>query len=841
VADLDAREQLFLELVNRARMDPLGEAARYGLANLNSGLAAGTISSAPKQVLAGNAILEVSASLHSQDMIDRDYFAHETLGSNASPGTRMANAGYGAAGSFGWGENLAWTGSTGSYNADAEVYAQHRNLFLSAGHRTNILNGNYEEVGIGSVTGNFQGYNAMMTAENFAYDGATDNFITGVSYNDANNDDFYSIGEGKGGRTVYVYSGNTLLGSSTTTAAGGYSVETTQTGTIEVVFSGGDLAANYGVTVALGSSNVKVDLVDNNTIETNFSATLTESSTGLRLLGVDNVSGTGNGLDNTLWGNKGDNRLTGSDGSDTIAGGAGNDTAVYAGSRASYVVSYSSGTQTFNISGDNGAIDHVTGVEFFEFADGTLTAAEMQSGASLLRTVAVAADKASLTEGNTGSQIVHFTISLSGTVSSEQSVHYVIAGSGANPSNGDDISAVFEDTVVFAAGETTKVIAVEVFGDKTFEANEAFTITLSSATSGLSIGTGGASVSIVNDDVPPVMWNGTSGDNTLNGSAKVDEIHGLDGNDKLSGGAGDDALFGDNGIDSLNGGAGADEMQGGADNDTYVVDNMNDLVDETDGSGVETVLSSISFSLAGPNVAGDVENLTLTGRGSTSATGNDLANVITGNRAANVLSGAGGNDWLDGAGGADIMAGGTGDDTYVVNSAGDVVIEAGGDGIDTLLTSVSFNLSDGVHAFGDIENVILLGSGRINATGNALGNTLTGNAGSNILSGLDGNDTLNGAAGNDTLSGGTGDDTLTGGAGSDRFVFGAAGFGHDTVTDFVDGADKLQFAKASVADISGLAITGNGTLEVEITVGGDSIILHGLAPITITAADLLFV
>ncbi len=48
-----AQEQLMLELINRARLDPAAEAARQGIA-LNSGLAANSISTAAKQVLAFN-------------------------------------------------------------------------------------------------------------------------------------------------------------------------------------------------------------------------------------------------------------------------------------------------------------------------------------------------------------------------------------------------------------------------------------------------------------------------------------------------------------------------------------------------------------------------------------------------------------------------------------------------------------------------------------------------------------------------------------------------------------------------------------------------------------------
>ena len=147
-----------------------------------------------------------------------------------------------------------------------------------------------------------------------------------------------------------------------------------------------------------------------------------------------------------------------------------------------------------------------------------------------------------------------------------------------------------------------------------------------------------------------------------------------------------------------------------------------------------------------------VENLTLTGSAALSATGNGLDNVIIGNSGANVLQGLGGADTLNGGAGADQMYGGSGNDTYVVDNAGDVVNETGGDGTDTVLSSVSFSLADAVHAIGSIENLTLTGTGAVNATGNALDNVLIGNSGANVLIGGAGADTLDGGGGVDTAS-----------------------------------------------------------------------------------------
>jgi Ca2+-binding RTX toxin-like protein len=98
-----------------------------------------------------------------------------------------------------------------------------------------------------------------------------------------------------------------------------------------------------------------------------------------------------------------------------------------------------------------------------------------------------------------------------------------------------------------------------------------------------------------------------------------------------------------------------------------------------------------------------------------------------------------------------------------------------------------------------VENLTLLGSSNINATGNALNNVLTGNTGANVLKGASGDDTLNGGAGrdrlfggdgNDVLVGGGGADELTGGAGADQFLFGPNS-GADRLLDFNPLEDTL--------------------------------------------------
>ena len=87
--------------------------------------------------------LQRAARAHSRDMIRSDYFEH------GSVGPRLKRAGYA------WrtyGENIAW--GSGSRGSAGSIFKGRMN---SSGHRHNVLNGRLREVGIGAVTGNYEG------------------------------------------------------------------------------------------------------------------------------------------------------------------------------------------------------------------------------------------------------------------------------------------------------------------------------------------------------------------------------------------------------------------------------------------------------------------------------------------------------------------------------------------------------------------------------------------------------------------------------------------------------------------------------------------------------------
>jgi len=183
------------------------------------------------------------------------------------------------------------------------------------------------------------------------------------------------------------------------------------------------------------------------------------------------------------------------------------------------------------------------------------------------------------------------------------------------------------------------------------------------------------------------------------------------------------------------------------------------------------------------------------------------SDTLTGDAFSNILNGNAGNDRLDSGFGADVMNGGAGDDTYVTDGA-DMIVEAAGGGIDTVVTGLSFSLA----ALTEVENLTAAdGSTGVMLTGNALANTLTGNAGAN---GLDG------GAGADVLTGGAGDDTyVTDGA---DIIVEAIGGGTDTIVS------RLNFSLTALTQVENLT-AADGTARLALTGNGLANALTGNA------------
>jgi Ca2+-binding RTX toxin-like protein len=160
-------------------------------------------------------------------------------------------------------------------------------------------------------------------------------------------------------------------------------------------------------------------------------------------------------------------------------------------------------------------------------------------------------------------------------------------------------------------------------------------------------------------------------------------------NNTLIGNAGNNRLDGDSGFD-----VGFDILMGRGGNDLYIIDFPGDVVSEVGGSGIDTVHSAITWSLANPaTTKGAVENLTLTGNQAINGTGNGLNNIIIGNARANVLEGGAGIDTINGNAGNDKLNGGLGNDKLT-----------GGVGNDIFVFSTALNAATNLDSISDFNS-----------------------------------------------------------------------------------------------------------------------------------------
>ena len=549
--------------------------------------------------------------------------------------------------------------------------------------------------------------------------------------------------------------------------------------------------------------------------------TLTANVEHLQLTGVNDLTGIGNTLDNTLTGNTGSNILSGlagtdiligNEGDDLLDGGLGEDTMsggigddIYVVDNTADVVAELEGEGTDTV---RSSIDYVLGENL---EDLELTAADSISGTGNTLDNSIS--------GNSGDN------SLLGLEGNDE----LYGGAGNDLLNGGTGS----DTMAGGAGND--IYIVDNNSDTTVElADEGIDIVESSLSHTLA-------ANIENLTLTGSSYiNGTGNDldNVIKGNVRNNTLRGMEGNDTLVGGTGHD---------TLDGGTGADIMLGGIYNDTYIVDNEGDSVTEYGGQGYDYVRASIDYTLTD-----NVESLTLTGSENLNGTGNNLNNSITSNSGNNILDGQDGHDTLygdagediliggtgndrlygqddedklfgdagsdilDGGAGADVMTGGADNDTYYVNDNGDVVVEEMNEGIDIVSSSISYTLTD------NVENITLTGDADINGTGNELNNIIRGNNRENVLDGLAGNDTIYGNSGNDTLLGGEGDDYLDGGYGSD-FMSGGTGNDiyivnstGDTMTEQADeGTDHVRSSVTYTLaeNVENLTLTGYGYID----------------------------
>lgn len=280
-----AAEQYELELINDARLDPLGDAFRYlnsfdpiesSRSNIQNAIDYFGIDSdafknalgefSPAQPVAFSSVLEQTARAHDRRMIAANEQEHQLPG-EPTVGDRLRAAGYDFQAA---GENIFAYALDPLYTHAAFMLdwgSGPGGMQPGAGHRTNILDPDYREVGVGIIHHAPEGSGSVgpnVVTEDFGKSFSHDAIILGVDYNDSDGNGFYSIGEGVSKLKVSI-DGD----AATSDRSGGYTLYTSAKGPQTIELSGGGLAGPVEVTLDVAAAeNIKLDVVNGDTLRT---------------------------------------------------------------------------------------------------------------------------------------------------------------------------------------------------------------------------------------------------------------------------------------------------------------------------------------------------------------------------------------------------------------------------------------------------------------------------------------------------------------------------------------------------------------------------------------------
>jgi Ca2+-binding RTX toxin-like protein len=531
-------------------------------------------------------------------------------------------------------------------------------------------------------------------------------------------------------------------------------------------------------------------------VQASLDFTLPINVEDLVLLGVTNLNGVGNSLDNQLVGNSGNNILTGGTGNDTLSGGEGND--YLDGGLGINSLVGGAGNDTYVVDAADVVIEVVNEGTETIYANGNFTLTANTEHLIL---------QASATNG-TGNDLGNF-------IAANQSIAVTISGLAGNDSlvgnSGNDtiLGGADNDSIEGKQGNDT--LEGGAGNDTLYGGGDNDTLS------------GGTEIDYLFGGAGSDSLNGDAGNDVLYGGTENDTLLGGDENDYLSGDAGRDSLVGGTGSDVLYSvdGDGADTLLGGAGDDVYYID-AGDVVIEVINEGTETIYANGNFTLTA-----NTEHLILQAS-ATNGTGNDLGNFIAANQSIAVtISGLAGNDSLVGNSGNDTILGGADNDSIEGKQGNDTL--EGGAGNDTL-----YGGGDNDTLLGGTEDDYLFGEAGVDSLDGGNGNdfliggtendTLLGGADNDYLVGDMGTDFLEGGAGNDTLYGGGDNDTLLGGTEND-YLFG------DTGSDVLDGGagnDTLLGGDGNNTLIGGIgndiySVNSNGDIVTEAANEGEDL------------------
>jgi trimeric autotransporter adhesin len=454
-----------------------------------------------------------------------------------------------------------------------------------------------------------------------------------------------------------------------------------------------------------------------NTVQSSVSYTLVTNVNTLILSGTAALVGTANGATDTL--------IAGGTGAATLNGSTGNDTFVV--NNSADVVSDTSTTATNAL---QASVNYTLATN--------VNSLLLTGSGNLIGTGNGASDSLTANSGSDTLIAGAGVATLFGAAGNETFVINntadVITDTSATASN------ILQSSVTFTLPTDVNTLVLTGTGALTGTANGA-TDTLIAGTAVATLkGAGGNDTFVVDNTGDVVTDTSATASNTLQSSVNFTLPTNV--NTLLLTGTG--ALIGtaNGAADTLLSGTGLETLVGGNGNDVFVVNNTGDVVTDTSGTAINSVQSTVNYTL--PN---NVSALTLLGTMNLAGTGSSQSSTVTANT---------GNDTLSAGAGLTTLVGQSGNETFVVNNTGDVVTDTSSTSSNVLLSSVNYTLPT------NVNSLTLTGTASLLATGNAAA------------------DVINANSGVDTLVAGSGLATLAGGAGNDTFVVNSAS---DVVTD----------------------------------------------------------
>ena len=227
----------------------------------------------------------------------------------------------------------------------------------------------------------------------------------------------------------------------------------------------------------------------------------------------------------------------------------------------------------------------------------------------------------------------------------------------------------------------------------------------------------------------------------LTGSADINGTGNQEDFNYIKGNSGNNILTGFAVNETLDGGAGHDTLNGSTGNDTYVINDVADVINEPSGSSIDTVVSSVTYTLGS-----NLENLTLTGK-NTTGTGNDLANTLISDAKNTTLTG------------------GNGAASFIIKSGSSTITNFGGLKGDSLSVSKAASASVTLNSRLDSNNNSIVNNGSVTIISNGAPVDLShasGSSGFKIVSNGTSGTLISGSEKADTIIGGLGDDRILG-------------------------------------------------------------------------------